>query len=163
MVALRRTLKPRQYKGVPAPHGGLGLEAYAQATSPLRRYLDLVVHQQLRAYVRGEKLLEASEILERIGAAEAVTGSVRQVEELSDRHWILVHLLRHPNWRGEGIVVDKRGPSATVLIPELGLEARTHLPTDLLLDSSVRLAVSGINLAHLDVHLRLATPIVEKS
>ena len=163
MIALRRTLKPRQYKCVPAPHGGLGLEAYAQATSPLRRYLDLVVHQQLRSHLRGERLLDASEILERIGATESVSGSVRQVEELADRHWILVHLLQHPDWRGEGIVVDKRGPSATILIPELGLEARAHLPTDLPLDSRVYLAVSGINLAHLDVHWRLAAPIVEKS
>jgi exoribonuclease-2 len=121
----------------------------------LRRYLDLVVHQQLRAYVRGEKLLEASEILERIGAAEAVSGSVREVEQLSDRHWILVHLMRQPEWRGEGIVVDRRGPSATVLIPELGLEARTHLPTDLPLDSSVRLVLTGVNLPHLDAHWRL--------
>jgi len=155
MVALRRTLKPRQYKSAPAPHAGLGLDAYAQATSPLRRYLDLVVHQQLRAYVHGEKLLEASEILQRIGAAEAVTGSVRQVEELSDRHWILVHLLRHPDWRGEGIVVDQRGPTGTVLLPELALETRVHLSTDLPLDSLVRLVLTGVNLPHLDAHWRL--------
>ncbi len=163
MIALRRTLKPRQYKSAPAPHAGLGLEVYVQTTSPLRRYLDLVAHQQLRAYVRGEELLEASDILHRIGATESVSGSVRQVEELADRHWILVHLLQHPDWRGEGIVVDKRGPSATILIPELGLEARAHLPTDLPLDSRVCLAVSGINLAHLDAHWRLTAPIVEKS
>ena len=155
MVALRRVLKPRQYKGVPAPHGGLGLEAYAQATSPLRRYLDLVVHQQLRSHLRGEKLLDAQEILERIGAAEAVTGSVREVEQLSDRHWILVHLMRHPDWRGEGILVDQRGPTGTVLLPELALEARVHLSTDLPLDSPVRLVLTGVNLPHLDAHWRL--------
>jgi exoribonuclease II len=155
MVALRRTLKPRQYKGVPAPHGGLGLEAYAQATSPLRRYLDLVVHQQLRSHLRGEKLLDAQGIFQRIGAAEAVTGSVRQVEELSDRHWILVHLLRQPEWRGEGILVDQRGPTGTVLLPELALEARVHLSADLPLDSPVRLVLTGVNLPHLDAHWRL--------
>ncbi len=49
MFALRRTMKRSQYRSTPAPHAGLGLEAYSQATSPLRRYLDLVVHQQLRA------------------------------------------------------------------------------------------------------------------
>jgi exoribonuclease-2 len=155
MVALRRTLKPRQYKSAPAPHAGLGLEAYAQATSPLRRYLDLVVHQQLRSHLRGEKLLDAQEIFQRIGAAEAVTGSVREVEQLSDRHWILVHLLRHPDWRGEGILVDQRGPTGTVLLPELALEARVHLSADLPLDSLVRLVLTGVNLPHLDAHWRL--------
>ena len=39
-----------QYRSVPAPHSGLGLSTYAQATSPMRRYLDLVVRQQLHAY-----------------------------------------------------------------------------------------------------------------
>jgi exoribonuclease II len=155
MVALRRVLKPRQYKGAPAPHGGLGVEAYAQATSPLRRYLDLVVHQQLRAYVRGEKLLDAQEILQRIGAAEAVTGSVREVEQLSDRHWILAHLMRQPEWRSEGILVDQRGPTGTVLLPELAFEARVHLSADLPLDSPVRLVLTGVNLPHLDAHWRL--------
>ena len=48
MFALRRTLKHSQYRSAPSPHAGLGLPAYTQATSPLRRYLDLVVHQQLR-------------------------------------------------------------------------------------------------------------------
>ena len=158
MVALRRVLRPRQYKSVPAPHGGLGVEAYAQATSPLRRYLDLVVHQQLRSHLRGEKLLDAQEILQRIGAAEVVTGSVREVEQLSDRHWILVHLLRQPEWRGEGILVDQRGPTGTVLLPELALEARVHLSAGLPLDSPVRLVLTGVNLPHLDAHWR-----VEKS
>jgi exoribonuclease II len=154
MVALRRVLKPRQYKSVPAPHGGLGVEAYAQATSPLRRYLDLVVHQQLRSHLRGEKLLDAQEIFQRIGAAEAVSGSVREVEQLSDRHWILVHLMRQPEWRGEGILVNQRGPTGTVLLPELALEARVHLNADLPLDSPVRLVLTGVNLPHLDAHWR---------
>ena len=52
MFALRRTLRPSEYSSVPGPHAGLGLPAYAQATSPLRRYLDLVVHQQIRAWLR---------------------------------------------------------------------------------------------------------------
>jgi len=114
-----------------------------------------VVHQQLRAYLRGEKLLDAQDILQRIGATEAITGSVREVEQLSDRHWILVHLMRQPEWRSEGILVDQRGPTGTVLLPELALEARVHLSADLPLDSPVRLVLTGVNLPHLDAHWRL--------
>jgi exoribonuclease-2 len=155
IVALRHMLKPRQYKSAPAPHGGLGVEAYAQATSPLRRYLDLVVHQQLRAYLHGDQVLDAQGVLERIGTTDAVSGSVREVEQLSDRHWILVHLMRQTEWRGEGILVDRRGPTGTVLLPELALEVRVHLRADLPLDSSVRLVLTGVNLPHLDAHWRL--------
>jgi exoribonuclease-2 len=155
MFALRRLLKRSQYRSVPGPHSGLGLEHYVQVTSPLRRYLDLVVHQQLRAYLRGEPLLSAEAILERIGAVEAIIGNVRQVERLSLIHWTLVYLLQNPSWRGEGVLVEKHGASGKLLIPALGLETQMHLPEELPLDSRLILAVSWVDLPHLDVRFRV--------
>jgi exoribonuclease-2 len=141
--ALRRALKRSQVSSLPGPHAGLGLDVYAQVTSPLRRYLDLVAHQQLRAFLRGQELLRAQDVLERIGAAEAVAVSVRQAERLSRQHWTLVYLLAHPGWRGDGVVVKKRGTHATVLIPELDMEPRVHVREELSLDSVVPLAAWG--------------------
>lgn len=155
MYALRRTLKRSRQTNVPAPHAGLGLEVYTRVTSPLRRYLDLVGHQQLRAALRGTRLLEDQELLERVGAAEAVTGNTRQAEVLADRHWTLVYLLQHPDWHGEGILVDKRDRRGTVLIPALGLETRVPLRQELALNSPVRLALNGINLAELEVYFQV--------
>lgn len=152
MFALRRNLKRSQMKSTPEPHAGLGLEIYAQATSPLRRYLDLVVHQQLRAYLRGDTLLESQEMLERVGAAEAVTGSVRQAERLACKHWTLVYLLQHPHWQGQGVLVERYGPRGRVLIPELDLEVQMSLREDLPLDSPIPLTLNGVNLAELDAH-----------
>jgi exoribonuclease-2 len=147
MFALRRTLKRSQYRSLPAPHAGMGLAAYVQATSPLRRYPDLVAHQQLRAYLSGGQLMETQDILERIGAVEAVIGSVRQAEQLSDRHWTLVYLLRQPDWHGQGILVERHGQSARVMIPELGLEVALRLPHPAPLDSSLSLRLRDVNLA----------------
>jgi len=155
MFALRRTMKRSQYRSVPAPHGGLGLDAYAQATSPLRRYGDLVVHQQLRAYVRGKPLLDETEILTRVGEIEAVIGAVRQVERLSNDHWTLVYLLAHPNWHGEGVLVERRGASGKLLIADLGLETQVHLSEELPLDSTVPLTLSWVDLPRLDVRFRV--------
>jgi exoribonuclease-2 len=152
MYGLRRSLKPSQQSGIPGSHAGLGLEVYTQATSPLRRYLDLVVHQQLRAHLRGEELLAAHEVLERIGATSAVAGTVNQAERLARRHWTLVYLMQHPGWRGEGIVVDKRRRQNTVLIPELDLEPRVHLRQDLPLNSRVSLLLREVRLAALEAH-----------
>jgi len=153
MFALRRALQPSTYTGVAGPHAGLGLELYAQVTSPLRRYLDLVAHQQLRAYLRGEDLLEAQAVLERVGAAAAVSQDVRRAERLARRHWTLVYLTQNPDWRGEGIVVDRRDRRVTLLVPELDLEAQVHLREVPPLNSSVPVAVEGVNLAELDVYL----------
>ena len=155
MRALRRSLKPRQQKSVPGAHGGLGLEVYSQVTSPLRRYLDLVVHQQLRAYLRGGDLLDAQAMVERVGAAEAVSGNVRQAERLARNHWTMVYLMQNPDWRGEGVVVEKRGQRGVVLIPELALETGLRLSGDPPLNSTVPLRVNGINLPELTIHFQV--------
>jgi exoribonuclease-2 len=157
MYGLRRLLKTGQQSGVPGPHAGLGLEVYAQATSPLRRYLDLVVHQQLRAHLSGSRLLDTGQVLERIGATDAVAGVVRQAERLARKHWTLVYLMRHPGWEGEGVLVEQRGRRGTFVIPELDLDARVHLPRELPLNSRLPLTLRGVNLALLEAHFQIAS------
>jgi exoribonuclease-2 len=155
-IALRKIMRRAQYRSAPAPHAGLGLPAYTQVTSPLRRYLDLVAHQQLRAYLAGAPPLSTAQIVERVGAVEAVMGGLRQAETLSEKHWTLVYLLQHPEWRGEGILVEKRGPRGLFIIPALGLEALAHLPaSDLPLDSRLVLTLRGVNLPQLDAYFRV--------
>ena len=155
MYARRRTFKRSQYRSVPAPHSGLGLSAYAQATSPMRRYLDLVVHQQLRAYLANRPLLTQEQILERVGAVEAILPSTRPAEQFSERHWILVYLLQHPDWRGRGVLVDKRSHNSTVIIPELGLEPSMRLSADMPLGSELTLGLRSVDLPRLDARFRV--------
>ncbi len=155
MFALRRQLKPSQMKSAPSPHSGLGLTAYVQATSPLRRYLDLVVHQQLRAYLRGQPPLGTPELLERVGAAEAIRSSTRRAERFARKHWTLVYLQQHPHWRGPGVLVDKNGQRGTMLIPELDLETTLHLREDLPLNSEVTLTLTKMNLPELETHFKI--------
>jgi len=155
MYALRRFMKRSQLTSVPSPHAGSGLDLYIQSTSPLRRYQDLVIHQQLRAYLRGDDLLGAQEILEKLGAAEAVTSSLRQAERLSCQHWTLVYLSEHPEWRGEGILVEKYGSQGTVLIPDLGLETRLYLSQDLSLNSRLPLVLGDLNVPELQAYFRI--------
>jgi exoribonuclease-2 len=152
MFAVRRLLKRSQRQKTPAPHAGLGMDMYVQTTSPLRRYLDLVSHQQLRAFVTGQAGLDAREVMERVGAAEAVAGSVKRAERLSLAHWTLVYLMQHPDWQGEGVIVEKRGKRALILIPALALETKLYLRQDLPLNSVVQLALERVSLAELEAH-----------
>ena len=161
MFARRRTFRRSQYRSVPAPHSALGLSAYAQATSPMRRYLDLVVHQQLRAYLANKPLLTAEQILERVGAVEAILPSTRPAEQYSERHWIMVYLLRHPDWRGRGVLVDKRSHNSTVIIPELGLEPSIRLSADLPLDSELTLSLRSVDLPRLDARFRVEIRLID--
>jgi exoribonuclease-2 len=63
--------------------------------------------------------------------------------------------MRHPQWRGEGVLVEVRGDRGTVLIPELAWEARVHLRGELPLNSAVTMALQGINLPLLEAYFRL--------
>lgn len=155
MFAVRRLLKPSQQKSAPGPHAGLGLDVYCQVTSPLRRYADLLSHQQLRAHLRGEAGLTTQFVMER--AAEASNGirAIRVAERLSNQHWKLVYLLRNPDWTGEGIVVEKNGARNLVVIPDLDLETEIYGRPDLLLNEPVPLAVSEINLPNLEARFRI--------
>lgn len=149
--ARRRSLRRSQISIHPAPHSGVGLEAYCRVTSPLRRYLDLVAHQQLRRWLRGEQPLDQAALFERLGGIETLTATAARTESLSRRHWTLVYLLQHPGWRGVGVLVEASGSRGTILIPELALEAPIYLRSETALDSELLLSVRGINLPELDV------------
>ncbi len=156
MFARRRTLKRSQLRSLPAPHAGLGLTIYAQTTSPLRRYADLVIHQQLRAYLQGRPLLTEADMLERVGAAEAITSSVRQTERLANKHWTLVYLQQNPGWSGAGILVEDFGRKGRLLLPDLDLETQLQLPQDLPLNSHLPLVFKEASLPFLEAYFRLA-------
>lgn len=155
MFAGRRRLRPSQQSTLPGPHTGLGLPAYVRVTSPLRRYLDLVAHQQLRAVLAGRPPLDEATLLERVGAAEAASGAVRRAEQLARQHWTIVYLQQQPSWSGHGVIVEKAGLRATVLIPALAWELRVHLRDDRPLDSRVYLSFTGANLPMLDAHFKV--------
>ncbi len=155
LFAQRRTLKRAQLKAVPAPHKGLGLPLYAQVTSPLRRYLDLVAHQQLRAWLRGEKPLSQREILERVGAAEAVADLVREAERRSKLHWTLLYLMEK-GYEGPGVLVERRGGQGVFLLPELGLTTQVALSHPLPLNTEARLHFLEADLGALEARFALA-------
>ena len=153
--ALRRAQKRSQVSSQPGPHAGLGLPLYSRATSPLRRYSDLLAHQQLRAGLHGEKGLDEAVLLERLGEAEISSSSVNQTESLARRHWTLVYLLHHPGWQGEGVLLERRDGRGKVIIPELALEANVHLQQDTQLNSRLPLLFKGANLAELEAAFKV--------
>ena len=46
---LLRNIKPSALSLHPKPHAALGASCYAQVSSPIRRYADLLMHRQLKA------------------------------------------------------------------------------------------------------------------
>lgn len=146
MWAIRRLMQRSRQSTTPGRHSGLGLDVYVQVTSPLRRYLDLLAHQQLRAHLCGESPLDGAAVTLRIGTADAIAGAVRTAERLSNQHWTLAYLMQNADWSGEGIIVENKPGRDVTLIPELAWETELHQRPPRPLDSAVRLAVESVDL-----------------
>lgn len=97
-AALKRCLSRGHTGTQPSPHFSLGLDAYVQATSPIRRYGDLLVQRQLWAQQQGETPLDAEALQELL---QEIEGPIRQGIQISrddQRHWQQVWFEAH---RGE--------------------------------------------------------------
>jgi exoribonuclease-2 len=143
---LRRLMRPRSLSLKPSLHQGLGLGAYTQVTSPLRRYTDLLAHQQIRAVLRGETPLDEDEVLLRMGAGEAAMGASVQAERASRAHWTAVYLLDKIGSPWEGVVLEKKGSKAVVMIPALGLETQVALKRDAEPNDPVKLSLLSVRI-----------------
>ena len=119
---LLKCMHKRSVGITPGMHSGLGLALYSQVTSPLRRYSDLVAHQQLRAFIDGKKLIDKDSMLERISQGDAASIAARKASRQSDTHWKLIYLLQNPEWTGEAVCVDKKNEDPLFMIPSLAMQ-----------------------------------------
>uniref|UniRef100_A0A2P2LL51 Ribonuclease IIic/mitochondrial isoform X1 n=1 Tax=Rhizophora mucronata TaxID=61149 RepID=A0A2P2LL51_RHIMU len=84
----------------PVHHGILGVPGYVQFTSPIRRYMDLLAHYQIKAVLRGEAPPFSAGQLE--GMASITNMQTRIVKRLcssSLRYWIIEFMRRQPRER----------------------------------------------------------------
>jgi len=146
MFKLRRKFKPSALRVSPDVHSGLGVDAYSRVTSPLRRYLDLLAHQQLRAYLMGETLLDTDDILERASIAFEQAKQMQRIERASNKHWKLVYLLQNPQWQGTGIVYEIRKKEILLFIEDLSMEVRISAANGIELDEELKIGLDSVNL-----------------
>jgi exoribonuclease-2 len=108
---LRKTFKRSRLSLTPGLHSGLGLSAYTQASSPIRRYADLVTQRQFTSMLRGAAIPHGREELLRIlVTAEAAEQEIRAIEERSTNYWLLEYLSRYKKHEQlSAVVLDLKG------------------------------------------------------
>jgi exoribonuclease II len=83
----------------PEYHAGIGLDFYAQLSSPIRRYADLVMQRQLLGALANRDhdtaIYTVDELLTVLAGAENAEASGRELERRAKRYWILRYLERH--------------------------------------------------------------------
>ena len=59
---LKKSMGKSYYSINPMPHSSLGLTSYLHATSPIRRYADLIVNYQLNRYLNNNELISKEDV-----------------------------------------------------------------------------------------------------
>lgn len=111
----------------PQPHWGLGLPVYTTLSSPIRRYLDLLLQRQLAAALAGQPLPYSREELEDL--AMTLEGTLRRAAILKtrrQRYWLIKYLSQHLGQKFPALVLEKHPTRYRLLLTDLLLE--TDLP-----------------------------------
>ena len=124
--AVRRCM-PRSEVGItPSRHASLGLDLYSQATSPIRRYTDLITHFQIKAYLRGGPLpFSGEQVQEILYSVMPSSKEATLVERQTNRYWSLEFLRRNINEVWQGVMLRwlrEDDGLGLILLEELGLE-----------------------------------------
>ncbi|EKD82747.1 MAG: Exoribonuclease, VacB/RNB family protein, partial [uncultured bacterium] len=91
-------------------HYSLGLSAYTQATSPLRRYSDLLIHRQIKAVINGQPpVYDQNELAQAVLISDSSVSRADEIMRDRERYFLHKHIKERQK-AGEvvfdGIVVD---------------------------------------------------------
>ena len=147
----------------PAPHAGMGVAQYTWATSPLRRYVDLVNQWQIIACARhGRTAALAAPFKPRdaalfsiISGFDAAYAAYNGFQSAIERYWTLKHLDQNGLHELDATVMK----DGLVRADDLPLVFRALGADSLPRGARVRVRITGMDLLTLDVHASVAARI----
>jgi exoribonuclease-2 len=130
---------------VPAAHQGLGVAQYIWASSPLRRYVDLINQRQLIAWVRGEPppyAPKSERLLTAMRDFEQAYEIYGELQRTMERYWCLRWLIQESVTAASAEVIRE----GLVKVTDIPLITKVHGLPDLEPGTLVNLAISDIDL-----------------
>jgi exoribonuclease-2 len=119
----------------PAPHSTLGLDCYTTATSPLRRYQDLLVQRQIKSFLEtGKALLDRPELEGILLELSYPLERASVLERERTRYFLLKYLQAHRDENFEAVVLQRFPRFHLVQIVQFGLNAALMTPDSLILN-----------------------------
>ena len=145
----------------PAPHAGMGVPQYTWATSPLRRYVDLVNQWQIIAATRHGRSAalvapfkpKDAMLFSVISSFDAAYSAYNDFQRDIERFWTLRWLQQNHITELDAAVLKDglvRADTLPLVFKALGCDA---LPRN----ARVRVRITGMDLLTLDLHASLAT------
>ena len=151
---LRKTFKRSRLSLTPGQHSGLGLSAYTQASSPIRRYADLVTQRQFTAMLTDCPIPHVrEELLQILTTAETVEQEIRAIEDRSTNFWLLEYLLRHKRDQPlPAIVLDAKG---TVELEDYYLRAKVVAANKIKPGEAVQVQIESVDPVKGEIRFKL--------
>jgi exoribonuclease-2 len=138
---------------VPSDHQGLGVAQYAWASSPIRRYVDLLNQRQLVAWLRGRPApyARSDELLVAMRDFELAYDAYAEFQRNMERYWCLRWLQQ------EGVRVTQAQVFKEDVVKVGNIPLLTRLPSlpSLPAGSVIEVEVSAIDLLTLTFHAEL--------
>ena len=140
----------------PGRHGGLGVDAYTQATSPLRRYPDLLVQRQISHHLREAGTLYDEEAVTSV--AHRADMQIRQISRIENNRrsyfflkWLDNRRINTVAENGDAVhqafVLENPGRRAALLeLSEWPFRTRAALPGSVPAGTEVTLRLHGVDL-----------------
>ena len=143
-----RFLRPSRFGLSPLPHEFLGVKQYVQISSPIRRYMDLVMQRQIFRALKGLSLGYTSSELEKISyRVEMSIKDKKVVEKTRVKFWLYKFLQQRVGEGITGFVSHMNASSMGVYIPDFLLDITIPLPGDGLYEvgSEVNLIIESVD------------------
>jgi exoribonuclease-2 len=145
---------------VAAPHDGLGVDCYAWASSPLRRYIDLINQWQLIAWLRGETpryTAKDPEFLAALRDFELTYAAYAEFQRGMERYWCLRWLVQAQSTSVNAVVLRE----SLVRLEALPLVLRVNSLPALDRGARVELEIGRIDLLDADIHAIYRSTLAE--
>ena len=105
----RRLLNRVEITTKPGLHSSLGVHPYTHATSPIRRYLDLVMQRQLGSILcGGPPLYDAKQLEELVMEVEPTVRRAMRVRQVRQRYWLLQWLRQRQDQLQPAVVMERQ-------------------------------------------------------
>lgn len=119
----RRLMNRAETSIVPRRHFGLGVATYSTATSPIRRYHDLIAQRQLKSALRGHPEYSAEELIPLMQEVETTFVRTGQIIWNREKYWVLKHLATLLGRRISAVVVDRFPYRYQVWLTDFAMDA----------------------------------------
>ncbi len=106
------------------PHAGLGVPAYVTATSPIRRYHDLLTQRQIKAILGIGTPYSSHELDNILTAISVAISNTGRIQAARRRYWLIKYLQDLKGKNFEGLVLDSYRDHYNVLLKEFMMESR---------------------------------------